>query len=135
MIRVPRGTLTIVLVVATVLASCAAVTEPLTPLATPPNLLGKWKGEWGGTMNHPIELVVEKQERTNVSGAYTFLRPGHSPSTHRMTGTVGAKPDGSVWALMDVEGREFSLNVVSERRLEGTGRSHQHYGPVTLSRE
>ena len=118
-----------------VLTSCAAVTEPLSPLPTPPNLLGRWKGEWGGNMNHPIEMVVEKQERASVRGAYTFFRPGYSPSTHRMSGTVGAKPDGGVWVLMDVEGREFSLKVVSDRRLEGTGRSGMHYGPVILSRE
>ena len=88
-----------------VMAGCAAVTEQLIPIPNPPSLVGKWTGEWGGNMVHPIELVVERQDGGKLSGTMTFKH--HGSSTHRMTGSIGAKPDGSVWALLDVEGRDF----------------------------
>jgi len=116
-----------------VLGACATVGEQLAPVAKPPRLTGTWKGEWGGNMQHPIALVVEKQDGAVVSGAMTFIH--HRTSTHRMTGRIGAKQDGSVWVLMDVEGRDFPLKVVCEQRLEGTGRSSGHQGPVILTRE
>ncbi len=84
-------------------------------------------------MVHPIEMDVEKQEGAKVTGTMTFIPRGRS--THRMSGTIGAKPDGSVWVVLDVEGRDFPLKVVSPKRLEGTGRSATHYGSVTLNRE
>jgi len=116
------------------LAACVTTTERLTPVANPPALMGKWTGEWGGTMVHPIEMEVEKQDGVKVTGTMTFIL--HSGrSTHRMSGTIGAKPDGSVWVVLDVEGRDFPLKVLSEKRLEGTGRSPMHYGPVTLNRQ
>ena len=49
------------------LSGCTAVTEELTAVTSPANLLGKWKGEWGGNMHHPIEVVVEKQQEGKVS--------------------------------------------------------------------
>lgn len=116
-----------------VLSACATIGEQLAPVANPPSLTGTWKGEWGGNMQHPIELVVEKQDGAAVSGTMTFI--AHRTSTHRMTGRIGAKQDGSMWVLMDVEGRDFPLRVVSGKRLEGTGRSHMHEGPVILTRQ
>ena len=116
-----------------VLSTCATAGEQLTSVANPPNLTGTWEGEWSGTMQHFIELVVKKQDGAVVSGTMTFF--ARYTSTHRMTGRIGAKQDGSVWVLMDVEGRDFPLRVVSEKRLEGTGRSHKHEGPVILTRQ
>jgi len=116
-----------------VLSACATVGEQLAPVAKPPSLTSTWKGEWGGNMQHPIELVVEKRDGAVVTGTMTFIL--HRTSAHRMTGRIGAKQDGSVWVLMDVEGRDFPLKVVSEKRLEGTGRSSTHQGPVILTRE
>ena len=119
------------------LSGCAAVTEELTGVANPPNLIGKWKGEWGGNMIHPIEMVVEKQQEGKVSGTMTVFPQG-GKAIHKMNGTIGAKPDGTVWAILTVAGRTpwaFPLKVISENRLEGTGRSMTHDGPVTLNRE
>lgn len=113
------------------LVACATVPAAVKPIPNPPNLVGKWKGEWGGNMVHPMEMVVDRQREGVVGGWIIFPGP-----THRLRGTVGAAPDGSVWVLLvDVGGREFPLKVVSEKRLEGTGRSHGHFGPVTLTRE
>lgn len=118
------------------LVACASVSEELKPIPNPPNLVGKWKGEWGGNMVHPIGLVVWKQEGGRVSGTMTFSGGHGSPtSAHPASGTLGAKPDGSVWLMLDVEGRAFPLRVVSDKRLEGTGQSRGHFGPVTLTRE
>ncbi|MGH7376905.1 MAG: hypothetical protein ACREKK_05755 [Candidatus Methylomirabilales bacterium] len=119
------------------LSGCAAVTEELTAVTSPPNLIGRWKGEWGGNMHHPIEVVVEKQQEGKVSGTMTFF-PKWGKVIHTMNGTIGAKPDGTVWANLTVAAPTpltFPLNVISENRLEGTGRSANHYGPVTLNRE
>lgn len=116
-----------------VLSACAIVTEQLTPVPTPPNLIGKWKGEWGGNMVHPIEMVVEKQEGGKVSGTMTIPQ-----GSYPMSGTIGAKADGSLWAIFAVVGPstwDFPLKVISEKRLQGTGSSKHHYGPVTLMRE
>lgn len=117
-----------------IVTGCATVEETLAPVPTPPNLVGKWKGEWGGNMVHPIEVVVEDQQGQKVSGTMVFVVHG-SFTYHRMRGSVGAKRDGSIWVLLDVGGRDFSLKVVSDKRLEGTGRSTGHYGPVSLSRQ
>jgi hypothetical protein len=116
-----------------ILSACATVGEKLAPVANPPTLTGTWKGEWGGNMQHPIELFVEKQDGAVVSGTMTFI--ADRTSTHRMTGRIGAKQDGTVWVVMDVEGRDFPLKVVSEKRLEGTGTSHMHQGPAILTRQ
>lgn len=89
-----------------VLSACTTVGEQLAPVASPPRLTGTWKGDWGGNMQHPIELVVEKQDRAVVSGTMTFI--AHRTSTHRMTGRIGAKQDG-------------------------TGTSHTHQGPVIVT--
>lgn len=133
MIPISRATAVVIAALVGILAGCAITTDELKALANLPTLVGKWKGEWAGTMAHPIEMVIEKQEGGKVSGTMTFY--AHPTSTHRLTGTIGAKPDGSVWVLADVEGREFPLKVISERQLEGTGRSRTHVGPVTLVRE
>lgn len=130
----------IVLVVAIFLVAlfgCAAVTEELKPAAGAPNLVGTWKGEWGGNMTHPIEVVVEKQQEGKVSGKVT-VSPAGSKATHSMTGIVGTKPDGSLWVVLTVAGPStwnFTLKVASEKRLEGTGRSPRHFGPLTLNRD
>ena len=52
-----------------------------------------------------------------------------------MAGTIGARKDSTVWLSMGVMRAEFLLKVVSDRRLEGTGRSPSHVGPVVLTRE
>lgn len=117
-----------------ILPSCATVTDEITPIQNPPNLVGKWRGEWGGNMVHPIEMMVEQQQGTGVSGKMTYLVHGSS-FTHPMSGMVGGKQDGSVWIVLNVRGAEFLLKIVSKTRLEGMGRSSSHSGPVTVSRE
>ena len=113
------------------LVACATVPTVVKPVPNPPNLVGKWKGEWGGNMVHPIEMVLDTQREGIVSGRMTFPHSNYAA----VSGTIGAAQDGSVWVLLDVGGREFPLKVVSQKRLEGTGRSHGHFGPVTLTRE
>jgi hypothetical protein len=88
-----------------ILAGCATAAEQLTPVPASATLIGKWKGDWGGNMTHP------------------------------MSGTTGTRPDGSVWVYLNVGRVEFPLKVLSDKRLEGTGRSATHQGPVILSRE
>ncbi|MBI2459929.1 MAG: hypothetical protein HYV61_00080 [Candidatus Rokubacteria bacterium] len=83
-------------------------------------------------MVHPIEIVVDKQEVGTVSGKMSI------PAIYRMEGVIGAKPDGSLGVNLTVFGPsawEFQLKVISEKKLEGTGRSPRHYGPVVLDRE
>ena len=121
-----------------ILVGCATVAETLAPIPSPPNLVGRWKGDWGGTMFHRVEITVEKQEAERISGTMTVFEPRRDPYTLPMTGTIGAKKDGSVWAVLVIQARttwDFPLKVVSEKRVEGTGRSPGHYGPVTLNRE
>lgn len=127
------GAVSIGVISAFVFSTFATAEEQLTPVANPPNLTGTWEGEWSGNMRHFIELDVKQQDGAVVSGTMTFFV--RYTSTHRMTGRIGAKQDGSVWVLMDVEGRDFPLKVISEKRLEGTGRSHKHEGPVMLKRK
>lgn len=112
---------------------CATATEPLAPLADPPRLLGRWAGSWGGNMTHPMEMEIEKQRGAEVSGTATYIT--HGRTTHGMAGIIGTRQDGTVWLSMGVMKAEFLLRVVSERRLEGTGRSPTHVGPVILTRE
>ncbi len=52
-----------------------------------------------------------------------------------MAGIIGARQDGTVWLSIGVMRAELLLKVVSDRRLEGTGRSPSHFGPVILTRE
>lgn len=122
------------------LAGCATAIEELKPVHNPPNLIGKWKGEWTGLpVVHPIEMVVDKQEQGKLSGTMTIVHVIFPTLTHRISGIIGAKQDGSTWILLDVGAGTFSLKVISERRLEGTGESSEHnfrhYGPATLNRE
>lgn len=120
-----------------ILVGCASVmgstTEPLTPGPTPTSLVGRWKGEWGGHMTHPMEVVIEKQEGSVVWGTVSFHLHG-SASTQPVRGTTGTRPDGSVWVHLTTGGSEFPLRVMGNR-LEGTGQSARHYGPVILTRE
>lgn len=116
-----------------VAGGCATAMEPLAPLADPPRLLGRWAGSWSGTMTHPMEMEIEKQRGTEVSGTVTYTT--HGRTTHGMAGVIGARQDGTVWLSMGVMSAEFMLKVVSARRLEGTGRSPSHVGPVILTRE
>lgn len=112
---------------------CATATEPLAPLADPPRLLGRWAGSWSGNMTHPMEMVIEKQRGAEVTGTVTYTT--HARTTYGMAGTIGARKDGTVWLSMGVMSAEFLLKVVSDRRLEGTGQSPSHVGPVVLTRE
>ncbi|MBI2878972.1 MAG: hypothetical protein HYY19_04535 [Candidatus Rokubacteria bacterium] len=80
-----------------------------------------------------MEVVIEKQEGSVVWGTVSFHLHG-SVSTHPMRGTTGTRPDGSVWVHLKTSGSEFPLRVV-DNRLEGTGQSARHYGPVILTRE
>lgn len=120
-----------------ILVGCAPAmgptTEPLTPGPTPTSLVGRWKGEWGGNMTHPMEVVIEKQEGSVVWGTVSFYLHG-SASAHPVRGTTGTRPDGSVWVHLKTSGSEFPLRVMGNR-LEGTGQSARHYGPVILTRE
>lgn len=68
-----------------------------------------------------------------MSGTVTYIT--HGRTTHGMAGIIGARQDGTVWLSMGVMKAEFLLKVVSDRRLEGTGRSPSHFGPVILTRE
>lgn len=111
-------------------AACATVTADPRPLASPPNLVGRWLGEWGGNMPHAMEMVVERQDGSIVSGKMIFPR-----ATPALSGSVGAKDDGSVWVRLHAGESDFLLRVVSDRRLEGTGQSAHHFGPVTLNRQ
>ena len=132
----PHSTVVLLALVA-ILGGCAPAmgpsTEPLTPGPAPTSLVGRWKGEWGGKMTHPMEVVIEKQEGSVVWGTVTFYLHGSAP-THPMRGTTETRPDGSVWVHLKTSGSEFPLRVVGNR-LEGTGQSARHYGPVILTRE
>lgn len=111
----------------------AQTTEPLTPGPTPTSLVGRWRGEWSGNMTHPMEVVIEKQEGSVVWGTVTFYLHGSVP-TPPMRGTIETRPGGSVWVHLKTCGPEFPLRVMGNR-LEGTGQSPRHYGPVILTRE
>lgn len=120
-----------------ILVGCApamgSATEPLTPGPGPTSLVGRWKGHWGGDMTHPMEVVIENQKGSVVWGTVTFYLHGSAP-THPMRGTMETRPDGSVWVHLKTSGSEFPLRVMGNR-LEGTGQSARHHGPVLLTRE
>lgn len=120
-----------------IFVGCAPATrpsaEPLTPGPTPTSLVGRWRGEWGGNMTHPMGLVIEKQEASVVWGTVSFELHG-SVSTLPARGTTGTRPDGSVWVQLKAGANEFQLRAVGNR-LEGTGQSPRHDGPVILTRE
>ena len=132
----PHSGVALLALVAT-LVGCAPrmgpTTEPMTPGPTPTSLVGRWKGEWGGNMTHPMVVVIEKQEGSVVWGTVSFHLHGSAP-TLPVRGTTGTRPDGSVWVHLKTGGSEFPLRVVGNR-LEGTGQSASHYGPVILTRE
>lgn len=131
-----RGVMSVLLMATSVLflVASATVAEESKPSPTAPNLVGTWKGEWGGHGAHPITLVVEKQDGDKVSGK--VMMPS---GTYSVSGTIEARRDGTLWAnLIVASGRtpwDFPLKFVSEKRLEGTGRSPRHFGPVILDRE
>lgn len=131
--RIPSITALVLAFLPLAVGGCATATEPLAPLADPPRLLGRWAGSWGGTMTHPMEMEVEKQRGAEVTGTVTYTT--HGRTTYGMAGTIGARKDGTVWLSMGVMSAEFLLKVVSDQRLEGTGRSPSHVGPVVLTRE
>lgn len=124
-----------------VLMGCAPAVEPLRPASNAPVLIGEWNGQWGGTgqhgpYSHPMRLVIGQQVGTEVAGNVTYFPEHRPPATDTMTGTIGARQDGSVWVYITAAGgTDFRLKVVSDRRLEGEGISHVHIGPVVLTRE
>lgn len=139
MTRIPRAWLAGSLVV---LAGCAPAVESLRPAANAPNLIGEWKGQWGGLdehrqpIGHPIRLVIGQHVATKVAGNVTSFPHHRPPATDEMTGAVGTRHDGSIWVYAStVGGVDFRLKVVSDRRLEGEGIARNHTGPVVLTRE
>lgn len=128
------------------LGGCAPAVEPLKPVSGAPNLIGEWKGQWGGSIMqgmhrgdsfmNPMTLVIGRHVQSEVAGNVTYFPHPRPPATDQMTGTVGARQDGSIWVYVTtVGGVDFRLKVISDRRLEGEGSSQAHSGPVVLTRE
>ena len=127
------GLLTLVAILAGGSPAIGATTESLTPGPSPTSLVGRWKGEWGGNMSHPMEVMIEKQEGSVVWGLVTYYLHGSAP-TYPARGTIETRPDGNVWVHLKAGVGEFPLRLIGNR-LEGTGQSARHYGPVILTRE
>ncbi len=97
-----------------------------------------------------MKIGVAKEIKTDEyrvaltpAGALELTRAGHEVTIEQGAGAgsafsdeaytaVGAKIASAdeVWSEA-----ELLLKVVSDRRLEGTGRSPSHFGPVILTRE
>jgi hypothetical protein len=131
------------------LAGCASGTPlPTPPTGEVPDLLGTWRGTWGG---EPLVLLVTGQHEDTgysgvfVGGAQIFgqRRPGISgvltstirgaAVSSRAAGWFGRDATGRQVLLIQTDtpdgGQRLTLARVSESQLQGMGESDFRWGP------
>lgn len=142
-------------VLALLLAACAA-TPPLSPPARPvPDLRGTWTGSWGGT---PLTLLVLEQDVESassgvslgpwlmlgdplpgLSGVLTFTVRSEAVSVN-VRGRLGDS-NGRLTLVLDpltANGGQITLTSVDAQRLVGVGTSRASWepqGPVELTHQ
>ena len=137
------------LVLAVVL--CVGVISVISAEAAP-LLVGTWTGNWGGTMENPMRLVVENHKGEKATGTIVLTRDGKD--TQFVFTAVTSLRDGKLALRIEklvllitvptaigtktIEKETaiaFNLVLTDEIMLEGKGKSDRHEGPVRLTRQ
>ena len=98
-----------------------------------PSLVGKWAGEWGGSMRTPVEVVINSVESGTVMGTITITYQGVGYYS-TFTSVIGYNGGRVSFTIKHNLGQVFNLTLGADGALEGTGESNHHRGGVRLTR-
>ena len=112
----------------------------LTAQDTFPNLIGEWRGNWSGNMDHPVTVSVEEQSGSEFSGTVTLVTKKWGTHETEMKGNISSEDGILVVELEFWMGKSgsrhkdvFKFTTVEPNRLAGVGKGMRHEGPVTLT--
>jgi hypothetical protein len=144
----------VAMLAAAMMGGCVGGTPlPAPPTGPVPDLLGTWRGTWGG---EPLALLITEQvadagysgifvsgdhlmgpRRPGLSGVLTSTIRGAAVSS-RAEGWLGNDASGRLVLLVQTETpdglQRLTLARVGEDQLQGTGESSFRWGPKGLAR-